>query len=67
MQDMAGARVLEIGSGRGGGSRYIARYHAPASVTGLDYSPETVRIARRLNAVCARPVPASLPKAGVLR
>jgi SAM-dependent methyltransferase len=47
---LAGARVLEIGSGRGGGSRYIARYHAPASVVGLDYSPETVRLARRLNA-----------------
>ena len=45
-----GARVLEIGSGRGGGSRYIARYFAPASVTGLDYSPETVRRAKKLNA-----------------
>ncbi|MGE6742042.1 class I SAM-dependent methyltransferase [Allorhizobium pseudoryzae] len=45
-----GARVLEVGSGRGGGSRYIARYHQPASVTGLDYSPATVRLARRLNA-----------------
>ncbi|MGE6742044.1 class I SAM-dependent methyltransferase [Allorhizobium pseudoryzae] len=44
-----GARVLEVGSGRGGGSRYIARYHGPASVTGLDYSPATVRLARRLN------------------
>lgn len=44
-----GARVLEIGSGRGGGSRYIARYHAPASVTGLDYSRQTVELARRLN------------------
>jgi SAM-dependent methyltransferase len=46
---VAGARVLEVGSGRGGGSRYIARYHEPASVTGLDYSPATVRLARRLN------------------
>ncbi|WP_170975950.1 methyltransferase domain-containing protein [Rhizobium sp. FY34] len=46
---VAGARVLEVGSGRGGGSRYIARYHGPASVTGLDYSPATVRLARRLN------------------
>lgn len=44
-----GARVLEVGSGRGGGSRYIARYHAPASVIGLDYSPETVRLAQKLN------------------
>eukprot|EP00913_Durusdinium_trenchii_P010562 g9906.t1 len=47
---LEGAHVLEVGSGRGGGSRYIARYYAPASVTGMDYSPETVRRARRLNA-----------------
>ena len=47
---IAGARVLEVGSGRGGGARYIARYHAPGSVTGLDYSPATVRLSRRLNA-----------------
>lgn len=46
---MQGARVLEIGSGRGGGARYIARYHAPRSVTGIDYSPATVHLARRLN------------------
>ncbi|MGO4171798.1 class I SAM-dependent methyltransferase [Bosea sp. TAF32] len=44
-----GAHVLEIGSGRGGGARYVARYHAPASVTGIDYSPATVQLARRLN------------------
>ncbi|KRE15802.1 hypothetical protein ASE63_16370 [Bosea sp. Root381] len=46
---MAGARLLEVGSGRGGGARYIALYHAPATITGLDYSPATVRLARRLN------------------
>lgn len=46
---IAGQRVLEVGSGRGGGARYIARYHAPATVIGLDYSPATVRLARRLN------------------
>ena len=46
---MEGARVLEIGSGRGGGARYIARYHGSAAVTGLDYSPATVRLACRLN------------------
>lgn len=47
---VAGARVLEVGSGRGGGARYIARYQAPASVVGLDYSPQTVARARKLNA-----------------
>lgn len=47
---LAGLKVLEVGAGRGGGSRYVARYHAPAEVTGIDYSQETVRLARRLNA-----------------
>ncbi|WP_051356584.1 class I SAM-dependent methyltransferase [Azorhizobium doebereinerae] len=46
---VAGARVLEVGSGRGGGARYVARYCAPAVVVGLDYSPQTVQLARRLN------------------
>lgn len=46
---VAGKRVLEVGSGRGGGSRYIARYYAPQSVVGLDYSSETVRRARHIN------------------
>ena len=47
--ELSGKRVLEVGSGRGGGSRYIARYYAPASVVGLDYSAETVRRARHIN------------------
>lgn len=47
---VAGARVLEVGSGRGGGARYVARYYAPSVVTGLDYSAETVKLARGLNA-----------------
>lgn len=46
---LTGARVLEIGSGRGGGARYIARYHNPASVVGIDFSPKTVVRARALN------------------
>ena len=46
---VAGSRVLEVGSGRGGGSRFIARYRGPASVIGLDYSAVTVRLAKRLN------------------
>lgn len=46
----SGARILEIGSGRGGGARYVARYHEPDVMTGLDYAPEAVALARRLNA-----------------
>ncbi|WP_054144050.1 class I SAM-dependent methyltransferase [Bosea sp. AAP35] len=43
------AQVVEIGSGRGGGARYIARYHNPAWVVGIDYSATTVGRARGLN------------------
>ncbi len=46
---LAGARVLEVGSGRGGGARYIARYYKPASVVGVDYSQKTVKRAQALN------------------
>ena len=37
-----GATLLEVGSGRGGGSSYFARYHQPAEVVGMDYSPDAV-------------------------
>lgn len=47
---IAGARVLEVGSGRGGGARYVARYHGPAEMVGLDYSSATVARAKKLNA-----------------
>src|SRR3989338_8262927 len=30
--------VLEVGSGRGGGSSYIQRYFKPARTIGIDYS-----------------------------
>ena len=30
--------VLEVGSGRGGGTSYIARYLSPKKITGIDYS-----------------------------
>ena len=39
---LIGANVLEVGSGRGGGSSYIARYHQAAQVTGMDYSSDAV-------------------------
>lgn len=38
----SGAKILEVGSGRGGGCSYISRYHPTAQVTGMDYSPEAV-------------------------
>jgi SAM-dependent methyltransferase len=36
------ATVLEIGSGRGGGASYVARYRQPRSMLGVDYSREAV-------------------------
>lgn len=44
-----GAKVLEIGSGRGGGAAYVARYHNPATMTGADFSAATVKRAIKLN------------------
>jgi ubiquinone/menaquinone biosynthesis C-methylase UbiE len=45
-----GAHVLEVGCGHGGGASYVARYFAPAGLTGVDLSRATVARARRMNA-----------------
>lgn len=45
--NLAGRDVLEIGCGRGGGTSYIARYHGPRTVTGLDLDPGAVAFCRR--------------------
>ncbi|MBO6920398.1 MAG: class I SAM-dependent methyltransferase [Rhizobiaceae bacterium] len=49
--DLDGKRVLEVGCGRGGGASYISRYYAPKEMVGIDYSPKTVQIAKKLNKV----------------
>ncbi len=46
---LAGARILEVGSGRGGGAAWLARQPGVAEVTGVDLSPRTVARARRLH------------------
>jgi ubiquinone/menaquinone biosynthesis C-methylase UbiE len=46
-QDLHGKDVLEVGSGRGGGASFIARYLHPASMTGVDLSASAVRYCRR--------------------
>ena len=46
---VAGARALEIGSGRGGGARYIARAFAPGEMIGVDFSAAAVRMAERIS------------------
>lgn len=40
--DLAGKTVLEVGSGRGGGASYVARYLEPGSLTGVDRCAEAV-------------------------
>jgi ubiquinone/menaquinone biosynthesis C-methylase UbiE len=44
--DLAGCRVLEVGSGRGGGASYIMRYLRPLSVTGVDIANNAVEFCR---------------------
>ncbi len=39
--------VLEVGSGRGGGASYIARYFKPRSYTGLDISGSIINFCNR--------------------
>ena len=48
--DLRGKTVLEVGSGRGGGSAYLARYLAPRSVLGVDYSANAVALSRKRHA-----------------
>ncbi|HUG11346.1 MAG TPA: class I SAM-dependent methyltransferase [Opitutaceae bacterium] len=42
--ELKGKTVLEVGSGRGGGASFIARYHEPASITGVDFSEQAVAL-----------------------
>ncbi|NAZ85471.1 class I SAM-dependent methyltransferase [Kineococcus indalonis] len=45
--DVRGRDVLEVGSGRGGGASYLARYRHPRTVVGLDLSARAVALSRR--------------------
>jgi ubiquinone/menaquinone biosynthesis C-methylase UbiE len=36
--DLKGKKVVEVGSGRGGGAHYISRYYNPETYTGVDIS-----------------------------
>jgi ubiquinone/menaquinone biosynthesis C-methylase UbiE len=47
--DIAGKQVLEVGSGRGGGARYLAGALKPAFYTGLDLAQSAVDLANKLN------------------
>lgn len=39
---LKGKEVLEVGSGRGGGASFIARYHEPKSYVGMDITPSSI-------------------------
>lgn len=43
---LSGKDVLEVGSGRGGGCGYIARYLKPARITGIDFSANAVALSQ---------------------
>ena len=45
--DVAGADVLEVGSGRGGGASWISRYLGPRTTTGVDFAASAVALSRR--------------------
>ena len=42
-------KILEIGSGRGGGASFFAKYYKPLSIIGLDYSASAVALSNRLH------------------
>ena len=51
--DLSGREVLEIGSGRGGGASYVARYLRPHRLVGADVSPRAVAFCRARHRVPA--------------
>ena len=52
--DLAGREVLEVGSGRGGGASFLARYHRPVRMTGADFSAQAVALCRQRHAAVPR-------------
>ncbi|AFZ47070.1 Methyltransferase type 11 [Cyanobacterium stanieri PCC 7202] len=46
--DLKNKKVLEIGSGRGGGSFFIAKYLSPQEIIGIDISQENIALSKQL-------------------
>jgi len=42
--DLSGKDVLEVGSGRGGGASFVARYHSPETMHGIDFSKNAIEL-----------------------
>lgn len=45
--DLRGLDILEVGSGRGGGASYIARYLKPRIITGMDLSQSATQFCKQ--------------------
>lgn len=45
--ELKGKKVLEIGSGRGGGADFVARTFSPALLTGLDFSKKAIALCKK--------------------
>lgn len=48
--DVCGKRLLEVGSGRGGGLSHVTRRYEPAKAAGCDLSPTAIELCRRRHA-----------------
>ena len=46
--NLTGLKVLEVGSGRGGGCSYVSRYLKPSEMYGIDISPSAVDICNNI-------------------
>ena len=46
--DLKGLKVLEVGSGRGGGSAYISKYLNVSEMIGVDISPTAVELCNKI-------------------
>ncbi len=49
--DVSGRDLLEVGSGRGGGARYIVQTLKPSSYTGVDIAASAVALANKLHPI----------------
>lgn len=49
--DLIGCEVMEVGSGRGGGASFVARYLYPTRMVGVDISDNAVALCRARHAV----------------
>lgn len=49
--DLQGKQVLEVGSGRGGGTDYVARYLSPSSIIGVDIAKNAVDLCNQFYSI----------------